>query len=411
MLARRSKDMNRQRDQRYAGVLIFDHSGDVILEERHSGQSVIISTFGGTVEEGETDTATALREIREETGAVLDESHLTPLATLPKWHRGRLIHCQYYVYDVPLSVHDLIPLKNVRIVHIAPEDITRPNLPLTPTARVALELYLNSQLSGCGTLDPSPSDRDFTTQYARHRYLTFWEAEKWTYILGTHCMDLRFTQPKRVLDLGTGTGRFLGLLEAVTGAQTTIGVDLSLPMASRAALTGHEVALANVATLPFGSNSFDIVWASLVWHHIGDSATACREVYRVLAAAGGQFLLRTAFINVESPGALFDYFPSARSIQMSRYPEKNSLLQHLEAAGFSEIRHSRLSVPVSSTFGEYVQKVRSRAYSILLALSDEEYFQGLSQMEADLVRGKASPVLLPSDLVVATRHSAPYLVN
>ena len=411
MLARRSKDMNRQRDRRYAGVLLFDHSGDVILEERHSEQSVVISTFGGTVEEGETDTATALREIREETGAVLDESHLTPLAALPKWDMGHLIHCQYYVYEVPLSVHDLIPLENIRIVLIAPEDITRPNLPLTPTARVALELYLNSQLSWCGTLDPSPSDRDFTTQYARHRYLTFWEAEKWTAILGTHCMDLRFTQPKRVLDFGTGTGRFLGLLEAVTGAQTTIGVDLSLAMASRAALTGHEVALANVAALPFGSNSFDIVWASLVWHHIGDSATACREVYRVLAAAGGQLLLRTAFIDVESTGALFDYFPTARKIQMSRYPEKNSLLQHLEAAGFSEIRHSRLAVPVASTFGEYVHKVRSRAYSILLALSDEEYFQGLSQMEADLVHGKASPVLLPCDLVVATKHSAPYLVN
>lgn len=411
MLARRSNDMNKQHDQRYAGVLLFDQAGNLILEERHSGQSVVISTFGGTVEKGESDTATALREICEETGAVLDASHLIPLAALPKWDRGHLIHCQYYVYGVPLSVHDLIPLRNIRIVLLALEDITHPNLPLTPTARVALELYLNSQTSWCGTLDPSSSDHDFTNQYARHRYLTFWEAEKWTANLGTHCMDLRSTQPKRVLDLGTGTGRFLGLLEAVTGAQLTIGVDLSLEMASRAALTGHEVALANVTALPFGSNSFDIVWVSLVWHHIGDSAAACCEVYRVLAAAGGQLLLRTSFIDEESTGALFDYFPSARRIQMSRYPEKNRLLQHLEAAGFSEIRHFRLTMPVASTFGEYVHKVRSRAYSILLALSDEEYFDGLNRMEADLVRGKTSPVLLPCDLLVATKHSAPYLVN
>jgi SAM-dependent methyltransferase/8-oxo-dGTP pyrophosphatase MutT (NUDIX family) len=403
--------MNIQRDQRYAGVLLVDHSGNVILEERRRGKSVVISTFGGTVEEGESDTATALREIREETGAVLDESHLTPLAALPKWKSGRLIHCQYYVYDVPVSVHDLIPLENIRIVRIALEDITRPKLPLTPTARVALELYINSQLRRGGTLDPSRSDRDFTSQYARHRYLTFWEAEQWSAILRTHCMDLRPTQPKRVLDLGTGTGRFLGLLEAVTGAQRTIGVDLSLSMASRAALSEHEIVLANVAALPFGSNSFDVVWASLVWHHVGDSAAACREVYRVLAAARGQLLLRTAFIDVESTGALFDYFPSAHRIQMSRYPEKKSLIQDLEAAGFSDIRHFRLTVPVASTFGEYVHKVRSRAYSILLALSDEEYFQGLSQMEADLVHGRASPVLLPCDLVVATKHSAPYLVN
>jgi len=407
MLVRRSKEMNRQLDSRYVGVLLFDHSSNVILEERHDEQRIAISTFGGTVQEGETDTATALREIREETGVLLDETHLTPLAALPKWNGGHLIYCQYYVYGVPLSVNDLIPLENFRIALIALEDITRPNLPLTPTARVALELYLNSQSKSSVKLHSSPSDFDFTTQYARHRYLTFWEAEKWTAILRTHCMGLRFTQPKRVLDLGTGTGRFLGLLEGVTGAQTTIGVDASLAMASRAALTGHEVALAKAEALPFRSNSFDIVWASLVWHHIGDSSTACRQVYRVLVAAGGQFILRTAFIDAESTGALFDYFPSAHRLQMSRYPEKNSLLRDLEAAGFSDIRHTRQAVPVASTFGEYVHKVRSRAYSILLALSDKEYSQGLSQMEADLAHGKDSPVLLPCDLVVATKHTAP----
>src|SRR6185295_16503732 len=107
-------------------------------------------------------------------------------------------------------------------------------------------------------LDPPPSDRDFTTQYTRHRYLTFWEAEKWIAILEALCMKLRFTEPKRVLDLGTGTGRFLELLDAVTGARTTIGVDRSWAMASRAALTGHDIVLANVAALPFGSDSFDI---------------------------------------------------------------------------------------------------------------------------------------------------------
>jgi len=392
------------------GVLLFDHSGNVILEERHRAQNLNISPLGGTVKEGETDTAAALREIREEIGIVLDEDRLTPLAALPKWNRGHLIHCQYYVYEVPISVNDLIPLKNIRIVLIAPKDITRPHLPLTPTACVAMELFLNSQSRWSGKLDRSSSDRDFTAQYARHRYLTFWEAERWTSILETHCIDLRFTRPKRVLDLGTGTGRFLAFLEGVTGTQTIIGVDTSSAMVSRARLTGHDVAVADAAALPFGSNSFDIVWASLVWHHLGDSAKACREVYRVLGA-GGQFLLRTAFIDVESRGALFDYFPSAHRLQMSRYPEKNSLLQHLQAAGFSDIKHSRPAVPVASTFREYVDKVRSRAYSILLALSDEEYFQGLSHMEADLARGKDSPVLLPCDLIVATKHSAPSLIN
>src|ERR1051325_9024290 len=136
-------DMHRQRNRRYVGVLLFDHSGNVILEERHKELSFSISTFGGAVHERETDTTAAVRELREETGVVLDERHLRPLAALPKWTRGHLIHCQYYVYEVPVSVNELIPLENIRIVVIATEDVTRSNLPLTPTARVALELHLS----------------------------------------------------------------------------------------------------------------------------------------------------------------------------------------------------------------------------------------------------------------------------
>src|ERR1051326_3531065 len=172
--------MHRQRNPRYVGVLLFDHSGNLILEERHQQLGFNISTFGGAVHERETDTAAAQREVLEETGVVLDQNHLTPLAALPKWNRRHLIHCQYYVYEVPLSIDDLTLLENIRVVVVAAEDITRPHLQLTPTARVSLELYLSSRLTRSEGLHSSPSDCDFTAQYATHRYLAFWEATRWT---------------------------------------------------------------------------------------------------------------------------------------------------------------------------------------------------------------------------------------
>ena len=80
-----------------AGALVFavDAAGRVLLQLRDDAPGVphggLFAPFGGGVEPGEALAEAALREIREETGLVLAEADLTPLArVLSRPRRTRL---------------------------------------------------------------------------------------------------------------------------------------------------------------------------------------------------------------------------------------------------------------------------------------------------------------------------------
>lgn len=85
---------------------------------------------------------------------------------------------------------------------------------------------------------------------------------------------------KRLLDAGCGTGR----RSMNRNAALTIGVDLSLDMlqAGRAS----NVALADVRSLPFQDQSFDVIWCRLVLGHLCDARQAYNELARVSRIGG-----------------------------------------------------------------------------------------------------------------------------
>ena len=87
----------------------------------------------------------------------------------------------------------------------------------------------------------------------------------------------------RALDVGSGSGRYLPLLES-TGASIVAGLDFSLAMLTRSA--GRARVCGDACRLPFRSASFDLVNASLMVGDIADLAGWTREMARVLAAGG-----------------------------------------------------------------------------------------------------------------------------
>ena len=97
----------------------------------------------------------------------------------------------------------------------------------------------------------------------------------------------------RALDLGCGDGTFTGELSAA-GARA-VGVDVAEAALERAR-AGHpdlEFRLTPIeGPLPFEDNSFQLVWASEVIEHVGDTARWLSEVRRVLVP-GGRLLLTT----------------------------------------------------------------------------------------------------------------------
>jgi malonyl-CoA O-methyltransferase len=89
---------------------------------------------------------------------------------------------------------------------------------------------------------------------------------------------------RRALDVGTGSGRYLPLLQA-TGASPVVGLDFSLAMLRRGNGTPGRVC-GDACRLPFARASFDLINASLMVGDIADLGVWSREMARVLAQRG-----------------------------------------------------------------------------------------------------------------------------
>ena len=100
---------------------------------------------------------------------------------------------------------------------------------------------------------------------------------------------------RALVDLGTGTGRMLGLLAPL--AARSVGLDSSHAMLSvaranleRLGLSRVDLRQGDIHAPPFGRGSFDLVVVHQVLHYLDDPARALREAAR-LVAPGGRMLV------------------------------------------------------------------------------------------------------------------------
>ena len=87
----------------------------------------------------------------------------------------------------------------------------------------------------------------------------------------------------RALDVGSGSGRYLPLLEA-TGATRVVALDFSLTMLAHG--TGARRVCADACRLPFRRSAFDLVNASLMVGDVADLGCWAHEMARVLSMRG-----------------------------------------------------------------------------------------------------------------------------
>ena len=142
-------------------------------------------------------------------------------------------------------------------------------------------------------------------------------------------------RPLRVLDLGSGTGRFTPALADTFGGPV-YGVEPSARMRDIAQVdAAHpEVIYLDGAAeaIPLADGSCDLALLFLTFHHFRDRAAALAELVRVLRP-GGVALMRSQFRDRMPDLYWYRYFPSARRVDAEMYPSLAEVRELASAAG------------------------------------------------------------------------------
>lgn len=121
-----------------------------------------------------------------------------------------------------------------------------------------------------------------------------------------------------IVDIGTGTGRFLihlAGIEALAGARL-VGTDLFDDMLAQAGAAAREAGVAleltrqDVHRMDFPDAMADIVTSRSTVHHWHDPARAFREIFRILKPGGIAFICD---IRRDAPAAAVDEFNRLRA--------------------------------------------------------------------------------------------------
>jgi ubiquinone/menaquinone biosynthesis C-methylase UbiE len=188
---------------------------------------------------------------------------------------------------------------------------------------------------------------------------------------------------KIIVDLGCGTGRFSLPLAEYFSAQL-IGIDPSTKMlgTARESISSASIEFVQGAAeeIPLPDGYADLLFLSMVFHHIQNKERAFREFARVLKPDG--FLcMRTSTKEALNSYIWMRYFPRAQQIELERIPSRNHILEILQIHEFKLCAHDILYQYYAKNLSEYFDKLSLRGISSLQMIPDDEFKQGLRNFE------------------------------
>jgi len=205
-----------------------------------------------------------------------------------------------------------------------------------------------------------------------------------------------------ILDLGCGTGRFSDALAVHFDAEV-IGIDPSKKMLeqARSKLTDQRVRyqVGRAEAIPLPDESVDLVFMSMIFHHLDDRALAARECRRVLRDGGTAFL-RAGTRERISSYPYVDFFPASRPVLECCLAKCADVCRVFETAGFRTVAVDAVTQEVAPTFQRYAEKISAGADSVLASLSQSDFEAGLAALRLHAARVDNEAVFEPIDVFV-----------
>ncbi len=212
-------------------------------------------------------------------------------------------------------------------------------------------------------------------------------AQKWE--RGQALLELaQQVQAKAILEVGSGTGYWLNLLQQVTNG--LYGLDYSMGMIGQAK---QQPATLNLAQgtgtqLPFRSGTFDMVYCVDAIHHFGNHRAFIREAYRLLKPNGALAIIGH---DPHSAGVsswyIYKYFDTVYDTDLLRYPAGTSITSWMAQDGFTGVSSQIVEMINNTHVGNRVLQdpfIKHNATSQLALLSEETYQAGMKHIHQAL---------------------------
>jgi ubiquinone/menaquinone biosynthesis C-methylase UbiE len=191
----------------------------------------------------------------------------------------------------------------------------------------------------------------------------------------------------QILEVGCGTGHWLTVLDRQ--GYRVAGLDASRSMVSLAKSQVPHVALVHghAEALPLKTESFDRIFCINALHHFSDKTAFMIEARRVLRRGGSLMSISLDPHTNCDHWWIYNYFPQVIALDKGRYLSVHEIRQMMISSGFTEshtleAQHMVLRVPARESLDH--GHLAKTATSQLALLTDDEYIQGIRQIQRDI---------------------------
>ncbi|MBU4260957.1 MAG: methyltransferase domain-containing protein [Proteobacteria bacterium] len=195
----------------------------------------------------------------------------------------------------------------------------------------------------------------------------------------------------RILEVGCGTGHWLGLLQ---GSAELYGLDPSSGMLAQARAKSETFHLCRgeAAHLPFAPASFDFIYCVHAIQHFNRPDNFIKQAFGLLRPGGVLAIIGMNPHLGQDSWYVYDYFPGTRQTDLRRYPSAKALLDLMLESGFVGCEHlcgARLQQDFAGEEVFHDPILQKDGASQLSLLSDDEFAAGMARIRAALDRAAA----------------------